>query len=254
MASRTIFFRLKILNEFPGVPVIQMPQSIHFNDDALLEQTKLAIRQHGNFTLVVRDQPSYDFAIAQFECKVFLCPDMAFFIGPIAASQHADYDRFILSRTDHEKSSNWIDVLTSLNLHVSIDVNDWLEQDIFEKILNRIQRHTVGIRTVMDPSNKVLLKLWCILAKCRLARGRALLERGRVVISDRLHVHILSILLNKPHVLIDNNYGKLGSLHQAWTMPYEGVKFVDSLEDALTTANQFDERMRQENRGGRASV
>ena len=247
-------FRLRVLNDFKGVPVVHFPQSIHFNDDKVLEETKLAIGQHGNFTLVVRDQPSYDFASSQFDCKVFLCPDMAFFIGPIASNKKSGYDRFILSRTDHEKSNNWIDDLPRLGSGVSIDVNDWLEQGISERLLNRIQRHSSSLRLHLDPSNTGLLKLWNVLAQARLARGKALLERGQVVISDRLHVHILSILLNKPHVLIDNSYGKLGNLHKAWTTPYEGVKFVGSLEDALITANQFDERMRQANSSGRASV
>lgn len=240
-------FRLQVLKDFAGVSVIQMPQSIHFNNDRVLDKTKQAIRQHGNFTLLVRDQPSYDFASSQFDCKVSLCPDMAFFIGPIESNKHPGYDRFILSRTDHEKSNNWIDDLPRLGSAVSIDVNDWLDQGISERLLNRIQRHTSNLRLQMDPSNTVLLKLWNMLAQARLARGRALLERGQVVISDRLHVHILSILLNKPHVLIDNSYGKLGNLHKAWTTPYEGVKFVTDIEAALLAAQDFDARMHLSN-------
>ncbi|MFA7349576.1 MAG: polysaccharide pyruvyl transferase family protein [Methylotenera sp.] len=245
-------FRLRVIEDFPDVPIVQLPQSIHFGDDKLLEKTKQAISRHSNFTLVVRDQPSYEFATTQFECKVLLCPDMAFFIGSIESGKEFKFDRFILSRTDQEKSNNWIDDLARLNSNVSIDVNDWLEQGIAERILNRIQRHTAKFRMVIDPRNMVLLKLWRALAKTRMARGKSLLGRGRVVISDRLHVHILSILLNKPHVLIDNNYGKLGSLHQAWTKPYEGVKFVSNLEEALAVANQFDERLRQAGIRGRA--
>lgn len=240
-------FRLRVLRDFQGVPIVHFPQSIHFDDDAVLEQTKLAIRQHGNFTLVVRDHPSYEFATAQFDCKVLLCPDMAFFIGPIVANKPASYDRFILSRTDHEKSNNWIDALPRVNDGVSVDVNDWLDQELPERILNRIQRHTSRLRLHLDPSNTGLLKLWNMLAQARLARGKALLERGQVVISDRLHVHILSILLNKPHVLIDNSYGKLGNLHKAWTTPYEGVKFVTDLEAALLAAKDFDARLHLSN-------
>lgn len=239
--------RLQVLNDFPGVSVIQMPQSIHFNDDRVLEETKQAIRQHGSFTLVVRDQPSYDLASSQFDCKVFLCPDMAFFIGSIASNKHSDYDRFILSRTDHEKSNNWIDDLPRLGSGVSIDLNDWLDQGFSERLLSRIQRHTSSLRLQLDPSNTGLLKLWNVLAQARLARGKALLERGQVVISDRLHVHILSILLNKPHVLIDNSYGKLGNLHKAWTMPYKGVKFVTDLDSALVAAQDFDARLHRSN-------
>ncbi|MDP1658938.1 MAG: polysaccharide pyruvyl transferase family protein [Methylotenera sp.] len=240
-------FRLQILKYFKGIPVIQLPQSIHFNDDEVLEETRQAIRQHGNFTLVVRDQPSYDFATSQFDCKVLLCPDMAFFIGPISSNKQPEFDRFILSRTDHEKSNNWVDDLPRLGTGISIDQNDWLDQQTTEKVLNRIQRHTSGFRPMVDPNNTALLLLWNALANARLVRGKTLLKRGRVVISDRLHVHILSILLNKPHVLIDNNYGKLGNFHQAWTTHYRGVKFVCDLEAALDAASDFDAQMHRSN-------
>lgn len=233
-------FRLRILKEFVEIPVIQLPQSIYFSDDKVLEETKRAICNHGNFTLVVRDLPSYDFATNQFDCKVLLCPDMAFFIGPISSNKLPKFDRFILSRTDHEKSNNWVEDLSRLDAGITVDQNDWLDQQVQEKILNRIQRHTSGLRSVVDPSNKALLPLWNALANARLTRGKSLLERGRVVISDRLHVHILSILLNKPHVLIDNSYGKLGNFHQAWTTHYRGVKFVCDLEAALDAASDFD--------------
>jgi len=236
-------FRLRVLRDFPEVPIIQLPQSIHFDDDGVLEETRQAIHQHGNFTLVVRDQPSYDFAVSHFECKVELCPDMAFFIGPIESKKPPGYDRFILSRNDSEKSSDWLIDMARLSAGISVNLSDWLEPDRPEKFLSRVERHTSGIRLLIDPSNMALLVLWNMLAQARLVRGQALLERGRVVISDRLHVHILSILLNKPHVLIDNNYRKLGNFHQAWTKRYGGVKFVSNLEEALAAARDLDAQM-----------
>ncbi|OZA07208.1 MAG: hypothetical protein B7X97_09700, partial [Methylotenera sp. 17-45-7] len=44
-----------------------------------------------------------------------------------------------------------------------------------------------------------------------------LLQEAQVVITDRLHVHILSILIGKPHVIVDNNYGKLKHFYETWT-------------------------------------
>jgi exopolysaccharide biosynthesis predicted pyruvyltransferase EpsI len=233
-------FRLRVLREFPGVPVVQFPQSIFFEDSALLEQTRQAIKAHGNYTLLVRDQVSHDFAAANFDCRVVLCPDMAFFIGSVAAKTHTPFDRFVLSRTDHETAGGWFADAPELRGGVTVHHSDWLEQGAMEKILNRVQYHSMRIRKAVDPHNVWLYGLFNRLARTRLVRGRDLLDTGRVVIADRLHVHILSILMEKPHVLIDNRYRKLGTFHEAWTKAYRGVNFVENLQGAYEAAAGYD--------------
>ncbi len=240
-------FRLRVLRDFPGVPVVQLPQSIHFEDERVLNETAQAIRAHGNYTLLARGQPSHDFAARHFDCPVLLCPDMAFFIGGIECDTPPEFDRFILSRTDHEKSENWLDALSTLGQTATVGVNDWLQAGWHERFLSRVERHSSSLRALLDPDNRLLLMLWNRLANARMKRGQALLQQGRVVISDRLHVHILSILLNKPHVLIDNVYGKLGNLHRAWTTPYRGVQFVQTLDEAFEAARGLDAKSRHVN-------
>jgi len=114
-------------------------------------------------------------------------------------------------------------------------------QGMTEKFINRVQRHTAGMRKTLDLYNVRLYSLLNRLAHARMMRGVNLLDTGRVVIADRLHVHILSILMEKPHVLIDNRYRKLGTFHEAWTKPYRGVSFVDNLKDAYQAAAGYDE-------------
>ena len=54
-------------------------------------------------------------------------------------------------------------------------------------------------------------------ARARVLRGCRLLSSGRVVITDRLHAHLLSLLLGIPHAVLDNSYGKVGAYMDAWT-------------------------------------
>ena len=44
-----------------------------------------------------------------------------------------------------------------------------------------------------------------------------MLSQGNVVITDRLHAHILSVLLGIPNIVLDNNYGKVHGYMEAWT-------------------------------------
>jgi pyruvyl transferase EpsO len=190
-------------------------------------------------TLLVRDQPSYELATARFQCKVHLCPDMAFFIGPLEDGRRAPYDRFILGRTDREQKANWLAPLEQIKPKLSLRISDWLHL-AGAKASTGAWSATRGLRRAIDKRQSVAADaVGCAVggAPC----GAELLTSGRVVIADRLHVHILSILLDKPHVLIDNSYRKLGNLHDAWTKGFTGVKFVENIR-TLAAAQLLDER------------
>jgi len=55
------------------------------------------------------------------------------------------------------------------------------------------------------------------LATARVARGLRLLSRGQTIATDRLHGHILALLLDIPHIVFDNDYGKIGRYVATWT-------------------------------------
>ncbi len=61
------------------------------------------------------------------------------------------------------------------------------------------------------------------MAAARVERGLALLSRGRRIVTDRLHGHILATLLGIPHVALDNDYGKLSAYIACWTADCDGV-------------------------------
>jgi pyruvyl transferase EpsO len=55
-------------------------------------------------------------------------------------------------------------------------------------------------------------------------------------VTDRLHAHILSVLLDLPHVVLDNNYGKVSGFMSCWTAGFPGVSTATSLPEALAWA------------------
>ena len=75
----------------------------------------------------------------------------------------------------------------------------------------------------------------------------ALLSAGRVVITDRLHTSILAFLLHKPHVYLDQSYGKItrtrevafsSSVHceDRVKLRYDSA---ETLEEAVMLANKM---------------
>ena len=72
----------------------------------------------------------------------------------------------------------------------------------------------------------------------RIDRGLRLLSRARYVITDRLHVHILCTLLDIPHCVLDNRYGKIARLSQAFGTRWAGVSQAATLPEAVATARE----------------
>lgn len=231
-------FRLKVLRDLPGIPIIQLPQTIYFDDELKLAEMRGAIAKQGNYTLLARSQPSYEIAKKNFDTTIYLCPDMAFFIGHVPQNQPAIVQRYILARTDIESSGELMKYPVQLSADITYEVDDWLEPSLIERMLYRLEMHTTLLRKWFDPSNLFLMRAWNCLSNQRLKRGVRMLSRGQVVVTDRLHVHILSILLKKPHVLIDNNYGKLKVFYQTWTADCRYAALVSDatgIESAIGT-------------------
>ena len=70
------------------------------------------------------------------------------------------------------------------------------------------------------------------LARQRLERGFDLLRSARVVVTDRLHGHILALLLGVPQILIGDRHGKLRGFYDAWTSSSSITRWAASPRDA----------------------
>lgn len=218
--------RLHLLERFRGRPLIQMPQSIHYADDPSRDRMARAIAAHGRFTLLVRDAPSYELATAHFDCEVRLCPDAALFLGRQRRGRPRT-DVLALMRTDHERS-------VAAGGAPDVTIVDWLDERPRERDLVRAR---VKLATLTAPDAQA--KRWTrqsLLAAWRLRRGLRLLSQGRAVVTDRLHAHILSLLLDVPHVVLDNSYGKVSRFVAEWTRDYRGLQRADDFGDACSLA------------------
>lgn len=223
-------FRERIMLLVPGRQIIQLPQTIHFHNQSSIDRCAQQIKQHGNFHLMVRDQKSYTLAKENFNCPVSFLPDMAFGMGALQRPTKGTKKPFILLRTDSEKASYTTESLRKLPDSV---VEDWLDEPkLFRKLLKlRILLTFLGRGGFKKNPGRYML--YDCLAKGRLARGTSMLSSGEVVLTDRLHAHILCTLMNVPHVVLDNNYGKVFSYMDAWTGKYQNVKRAKNMEEAV---------------------
>lgn len=226
-------FREHLMQAFADATIIQMPQSIYFDDGAALARTQRIVAACKNFHLLARDYPSLDFARANFSAAIELCPDSAFFLGALTAAP-ADLDIIFLRRSDKE-SLMPVDAELLARSNLDIEVTDWLKQNTVERLLQKISRGLIRFNILRNTS-RLTLHLYNRLARIRARRGIKIIARGRCVITDRLHAHILSILLGRENLVLDNSNGKVLAFYEAWTQRWLSAHKATSVEEAFELA------------------
>jgi pyruvyl transferase EpsO len=224
--------REAVLAAFPGRRIVQLPQTIHFANPAARDRVAAGIAAHGNVLLLARDAVSLDLARRSFDCEARLCPDMAFALGAQDRSAPARHELLLLLRTDHERRPR--------DPCVSVPAGgvaaDWLDEP--PDLHARLRRRTALWAALAKPAAAFdrchqRERLYRALAARRVARGLGQLGSARSVITDRLHGHILCLLLGIPHIVFDNHYGKLGGFIDTWTAACGLAQVTDSLAAAL---------------------
>src|SRR5262245_41215512 len=207
-------FREQVIRDFPDNKIIQLPQTTYFLDEWADGEARRAFDGHRNLTLLCRDRPSLDCARRELAAPSLLCPDVAFALGPLERPHPPGNVIVWLARTDAESAGP-----APAAAATGVERTDWLEEPpspLRERnaALGRaLEGEPPGRRALLD----ALIETYDPLARERLSRGCQLLARGKVVITDRLHGHVLCLLLGIPHVLLDNNYGKVKNFHDTWT-------------------------------------
>ena len=65
----------RILEDLKGFRIVQLPQSIHFENPRNLERMQRLLDAHGDVTILAREQQSFEFARVSFSTPVIACPD-----------------------------------------------------------------------------------------------------------------------------------------------------------------------------------
>ncbi|MGW0712937.1 polysaccharide pyruvyl transferase family protein [Streptomyces sp. NPDC002643] len=225
--------RERVLRDFPDRRVLQLPQSVHFTDHANLTRARRVFDSHPDLTLLLRDRHSLRRCRTVFEAPALLAPDLAFAVPPdalagggTAGRDMARHDVVWLAREDKESAKgppagrgptgkdgggpyvfDWTREATD---------TEWRQA---KEALWRTRARALCRAGSGDPPGAIpaLLTAYDGLARLQLARGCRLLTSGRVAVTDRLHGHVLSLLLSLPHVLVADRYGKSRNYWETWT-------------------------------------
>lgn len=230
-------FHEQIIQDFPDNKIIQLPQSIFFKDADNLARSKKIINSHNNLTILCRDQQSFDFAQKEFKVQSIFCPDIVFYLGAIKRPSPPTFDILWLARTDKETRNE----LTPSVMN-GIKRTDWLEEEQ-TPLISQYNLLTQQVRLNPDKSAELyytFLNTCDALATERFQRGCGLLSQGKVVVTDRLHGYVMCLLMGIPHIVLDNVYGKVKGVYDAWTKENDLSIWADSPKKAVTDVLQGD--------------
>ncbi|HTL46987.1 MAG TPA: polysaccharide pyruvyl transferase family protein [Verrucomicrobiae bacterium] len=247
-------FREKVIAAHPERPVVIMPQSIYFRDPAKLDRARRIFNAHPDLTLLARDEISYRFALGQFDrCRVLKAPDMSFYFAdrlklndPFAGQQI-----FFHRRNDKELPANTRRGIPRVR-NPGIVSGDWWSMNFASRGLQRLYRKCPFLSGLWQgPPVARLIELIpesqraCLEGLVREVGGLPygglhlksleLVFRGvrqmapyRLVITNRLHGHILCTLMGKPNILLANSYHKNQAFFETWTRGIRHACFSSS--------------------------
>jgi pyruvyl transferase EpsO len=233
-------YREAVLKRYPNHRIVQLPQSLHYRNQDGIEVTKRAIAGHRDFHLMVRDQKSYDLAQTHFDCEVVLVPDSAFGIN-MSQFNHNPAPNGIrcIFRGDQERRP---DAAAGAALFGPAGTEDWLNHSPLRK---KLEKGLAGAFMVAPArlTAPLRIKAFSAMAKARVTMGLHQIDQAEVLVTDRLHGHIMATLLGKPHVVIDNFYGKIANFINAFGKD-DVTLSADSYAQAHEMALQLLERTR----------
>jgi pyruvyl transferase EpsO len=157
---------------------------------------------------------------------------MGFCIGPVArpAPQH----ELLLNLREDQEVGAAQDLTAATGRHGTVK-SDWPDEPAdFQKQT----KHTAILKGLMSGKFGGRARMTELAyrerAQQRFDRGVTLLSSARQVITDRMHGHIMCVLLSADHCVLDNSYGKTSSFIEAWgTCNTEKAELAATVDEAL---------------------
>lgn len=209
--------REEYVTKFKNNKIIILPQTAYFSDDLELENSIKIFKKHNNVIMFARDQKTYELFL-EFSNKAYLVPDMAHNLyGKLKVFSSERKQKLYFLRKDIEVGLMQKKILSNNEM---IDYFDWddliLKNDKnFLAIINGIVK--INNKLNSDILDKLIFSMWSWKITKLINKFSLFFSSYDVVVTSRLHGHILTCLLDVQSELLDNSYGKNSSYYYCWT-------------------------------------
>ena len=228
--------RERVLADFPERRTVQLPQSVAHAGAGTAERLRGLAARHRDLHVLVRDRPSAAWFEERAGIPTRLCPDSALALRRLEPAV-ARTGILWLARTDPEA------VATGVEPPPGVRRGDWPEPRA-PWTARRLASRLASAATSTAPAAgahvwPAAAGLFPRLAAERLRTGAAFVGGARVIVTDRLHAHLLSLLCGVPSVLCDNSTGKVRACFDLWTGESPLAHWGGTPEAALALAGRI---------------
>ena len=222
--------REAVVAAFPDRRILVMPQTVFFQDPEQLERSARCMILHPDLHVIARDRGSLATLRSRMGlANCYLHIDAAFALQQIVTELVKNvavaprHDTVCLLRDD-------IEAATIAPPVEGVQRFDWMRaEDLAEFAANvpDIGAIPVARDTFRGPFDSYSWQRLC-------AAVRRLCD-GRRIVTDRLHGHILAVMMGKHHEFHDNSYGKNAAFRETWTRGNPLMTFVRGAQRASDT-------------------
>ncbi|MGB7440026.1 MAG: polysaccharide pyruvyl transferase family protein [Coleofasciculaceae cyanobacterium] len=247
-------FREKIISKYKDRPIFILPQTIYFTQTENLHKTAKVFNSHPQLTIFVREMRSYEIATKNFDgCRVLMAPDMAFqlvnmpevFLKPklkdswlFLCRQDKELEEKIprsslglknISVEDWaafkykdrqpriEKLLGWLRLISGTKNRDELIINSWVSRQVWKYF----HPYVAKLNYIHDAESQH--KSWNLIH-----HGFYQFSQYPLAITNRLHGHILCLILKIPHIFLPNAYYKNEAFYETWTSQVSFCRFVKS--------------------------
>lgn len=233
--ERHQLFRYKVLKDYPDNPIVQLPQSVCFqNSEKFMADIGIMDSHMGSIKFCLRDKKSYDTVRLNYhKVEALLLPDMVLSL---------DISRFCNNRQLKKEKGKGI-------LFVRRQDSERNEPEGLMKKMPREIYESDWPTMVKTPKILQKFNLWIrILRKLHVGKHiicqftdfyyryhikDAYIKSGiefilpfHAVYSTRLHAAVLAHLLNKKVYMLDNSYGKCSGVYNLWLIDQANIHML----------------------------
>lgn len=218
-------FRQDVIKAYPNNRIIILPQTVFYNDDSVFAEDAKMLNSHKDLHICARDTKSLDYLKKALSCNLLLVPDMAFCISQKTLDRYKQKETdkaLFLKRNDQELCEYDFSSYIAEKVE-QLHIGDWptMEKEFMTKVyLDKLVFHKEQLKRIPDIYADLVFR------PHQVKKGVEFVSQYKKVYTTRLHVAILSVLLDKEIIFFDNSYGKNRSFYETWLKDVEKLKFV----------------------------
>jgi pyruvyl transferase EpsO len=237
-------FRERVAQDFPDLRIVQLTQSVVFRDPARAVVANRILGAHPDLTVLIRDEKSLARAARDVpDVTTMMSFDMALGWDPKVPDGPRGDRALIIARDDPEASSGLLQAADMWDAPFDVHVTDWTRHDEHPrewhdararlasnaKMIARARRRSLPIPT---RSQKKVEADLAYINDWNVEWAVNLFRTARAMVVDRLHAHVLASLMGIPHVVLDNDHGKISTVFQAYTGAFSTARYTTSTDEA----------------------